>query len=529
MKTIFFYLIVLLSYISVSGYGSILNKKIFKNIYKNDNFFELLNFVLGVITLSILGYLFFLLSIKNIFVNLGILILGLFLYFIYNKNIKINKIFINSIILIFIFTGLIISKTHEDFIPYHFPFIEIITNSDAILGMGKIEINYVYTPLIAYLQKIFVIPYLNYKLIHVPIFLLYFSIILFLTKEIFFKSETNLIFFFILIFFLTKFTRLSEYGYDYVITFLITIIFIIFIYEQNKNEKNFHFLYVVLIFVFSLTIKNISVFFIPIMLSLLFLSQKNFFNILITNLKNQKLLILIFLILIIVYITEGFLKSGCIINFIIWSCVENDKIFWSVDKQEIIDISNHVKLWAKGFYHQDENLLLNLDAYSRYLNWVPNWYRVHFNYKVLEFLGLLTFIFVICYFLTFSKNKIKNKINYLNKLFLLSSIVGIFMWFLILPQLRFGAGVIIGFYILLLIKLIGINDRFFSNKKIILSLVITSFIFFNIKNVNRINDEFKRLDKYQFKNFPFVSVIDYASPKSFNERYRKSLKKRFSD
>ena len=74
----------------------------------------------------------------------------------------------------------------------------------------------------------------------------------------------------------------------------------------------------------------------------------------ITNLKNQKLLILIFLILIIVYITEDFLKSGCIINFIIWSCVENDKIFWSVDKQEIIDISNHVKLWAKGFYHQDE-------------------------------------------------------------------------------------------------------------------------------------------------------------------------------
>ena len=99
-----------------------------------------------------------------------------------------------------------------------------------------------------------------------------------------------------------------------------------------------------LIFVFFLTIKNISVFFIPILLSLLFLSQKNFFNILITNLKNQKLLILIFLILIIVYITEGFLKSGCIINFIIWSCVENDKIFWSVDKQEIIDISNHVKL-----------------------------------------------------------------------------------------------------------------------------------------------------------------------------------------
>ena len=55
--------------------------------------------------------------------------------------------------------------------------------------MGKIEINYVYTPLIAYLQKIFVIPYLNYKLIHVPIFLLYFSIILFLTKKFFLNQK----------------------------------------------------------------------------------------------------------------------------------------------------------------------------------------------------------------------------------------------------------------------------------------------------------------------------------------------------
>ena len=64
MKTIFFYLIVLLSYISVSGYGSILNKKIFKNFYKNDNFFELLNFVLGVLALSILGYLFFYYPLK---------------------------------------------------------------------------------------------------------------------------------------------------------------------------------------------------------------------------------------------------------------------------------------------------------------------------------------------------------------------------------------------------------------------------------------------------------------------------------
>ena len=40
----------------------------------------------------------------------------------------------------------------------------------------------------------FVIPYLNYKLIHVPIFLLFFNNLIF-NKRNFFKSETNLIFF----------------------------------------------------------------------------------------------------------------------------------------------------------------------------------------------------------------------------------------------------------------------------------------------------------------------------------------------
>ena len=529
MKTVLFYLIVLLSYLSVSGYGLMFNKKIFKRFYKDDNFFELLNFVLGIIILSILGYLFFLLSITNIFVNLGILILGLFIFFLNNKSIKINKLFINSAILILIFTGLIISKTHEDFIPYHFPFIEIITNSDAILGIGKIEINYVYTPFIAYLQKIFVIPLLSYKMVHVPIFLLYFSIITFLTKEIVFNKKTNLIFFFILIFFLTKFTRLSEYGYDYLVTFLIVIILIIFINNQNKKKKNAYFLYFILIFVFALSIKNISVFFIPILLTLVFLNQQNYLNKLSKIFKNEKILFWIFIILVISYLIEGFLKSGCLINFMIWSCVENDKIFWSVDKQEILNISNHVKLWAKGFYHQEINSKLNLDIYIKNFNWIPNWYRIHFNYKVLEFIGHLTFIFIICYFLSFSKNKILNKLNYLDKFLLLSSILSIFIWFFMLPQLRFGAGIIISFYVLLLIKFIGINERIFKNKKIIFSIIILSFVFFNVKNINRINNEFKRLDKYQFKNFPFISVIDYASPKSFEIRYKKSLKKRFRD
>ena len=65
--------------------------------------------------------------------------------------------------------------------------------------------------------------------------------------------------------------------------------------------------------------------------------------------------------------------------------------------EEIIDISNHVRLWAKGFYHQQEHLLLNKENYMNGINWVSNWYRVHFYYKVFEYISHLLLVLIICY------------------------------------------------------------------------------------------------------------------------------------
>ena len=135
---------VLTSYFSISGYGLLINDKYLSLYKKKKNLFELTNFILGIIFLSVLGFIIYLSSINNLFVNLAILCSGFYLFCLKSNKTKIHDICINILILIFIFSGLIISKTHEDFIPYHFPFIEIITNSKLIYGLGKVEINYIF-------------------------------------------------------------------------------------------------------------------------------------------------------------------------------------------------------------------------------------------------------------------------------------------------------------------------------------------------------------------------------------------------
>ena len=45
------------------------------------------------------------------------------------------------------------------------------------------------------------------------------------------------------------------------------------------------------------------------------------------NLNTHLPIILLILLLSTTYILEGFLKSGCVINFIQFSCIENEKFF----------------------------------------------------------------------------------------------------------------------------------------------------------------------------------------------------------
>ena len=159
MNLITFFSVTFLSYLSVIGFGKLINNKIINYKDKNNNFKSLLEFLIGVIFLSVLGFINYFLSITNIWFNFGYLLIGLIIFFFYNGFSFYKDLSKDLIILFILFSSLLISKTHEDFIPYHFPFIEFITNSNLLLGIGNLELNFIYTPLIAYMQKLFVLPF----------------------------------------------------------------------------------------------------------------------------------------------------------------------------------------------------------------------------------------------------------------------------------------------------------------------------------------------------------------------------------
>jgi len=114
------------------------------------------------------------------------------------------------------------------------------------------------------------------------------------------------------------------------------------------------------------------------------------------------------------------------------------------------------------------------------------------------------------------KKNIKNNSKYYS-LYLFVILI-FFIWFYKHPDLRYGGYVLIAsiFFIPLsfyLSKYKLKNNNFFY---LITILIIISL---NIRNVVRINDEFKRDDPYIYKNFPFFYIKDVKYEKKNMQEY----------
>lgn len=486
----FFIFVVILFQISIEGYQSVFFFKDRKTS-QSKNYF--INFISTLIILNVFGYLIYLISIPSNYLSILIWLIGI--YFFYKKKNKIDhkKIFI----IILLFSGLIISKTHEDFIAWHFPYLLNIYNESLTLGIGNNEINFVYAPFFSYFQMLFFNDLSKYKFVNIGIFLILCNFIFYHLKNYF--TSKNLISSFLIIFIIIKYTRFSEYGYDFLPFLLLVSIY--FYYSdclKNKNKINYNILF--LFFVYAISIRSIAIFFIPLLIYIIF-SNKDF------RIKFD-IYFYILILLSISYLTNNFIKSGCIVFFITETCANNKLIPWSVDINKINNFSQHVQLWAKSFYTQKE--ILDIDEFNKNFRWIKFWIEKHFFYKVFEYVLLLLFIFILLIILA---KKVEFKI--INKKIFLFTILNILFWFIYLPQLRFGASHFVIIFLILIDNLkIKINYNFIN------ILIIISFVFFNLKNIYRINNEFNRTDKYKFNSFPYISIYENLISKyELNKEY----------
>lgn len=489
-----FFTVYYLSFLSIYSYGKYFRLIFFKYANNDVNFNnEFANFFFGIAFFIIFSWLYnFSFGLKNEWINLFIILLGI-IFFILDKNKINNKIFYFFPVVLYL--GIIVYNNHNDFYLYHFQnIIELIDNNPKI-GIGNLNSKYVYASLFTYFESLFHFPIYKYEFINIPRYLVFLSICGYLLLNVLEKNNkfNQFLSAVLLIFFLLKFKRFSEHGYDYIAIFFVIFIFLEFFY--NHQKKIYHFKSIIFFFSILICIKVTGLFFLPFIIYAIY---KNFLiNISVSSwLKN----LIPTYIVIFIFLMNSFLNSGCIFYPVKFTCFNQNTISWSVNYNYIDQESNVAKKWAKGFYHQhSSNKISNYYEYSKNGKWIFSWFQSHFMKKIFEPLLIFICIFLIYYFL--SRINQKKKKNNLTIFFL--SLTSLILWLFSLPQLRFGFS-----YVLISTFL---TFSFFLKKECVVNqkckvFILLAIIFFNFHNIKRISNEFSRNT-----HFPFYKILSYKA------------------
>ena len=476
---------------SIIGYGLLFNKIFLRSESQNLGFIG----IYGIFSLLLISYISsFFLPHTQIF-NLVVLLLGLINFFInkviFDKELK-KLIFIFGFLIIFIF----ISKNHDDFSYYHFPYTHLLTEYSGIIGLGNFTHGFKTSSSIFYLSSLWNLPFIEYYLFHIsPVFFLGFSnLILFNKIEKFLKNnDTNYILYlsiFCIIFINIFFYRLAEHGSDRSAMILI-IILIIELLDLNNKSKNILeeslFLKLFILITLIISLKNFYILYLILLLPILigFINKKYS---LLFFIKNKVTYLCLTFILIL--FTVSFFNTGCVIYPVKILCFE--KYSWAIPLSEVDLLNNWYQQWAKGGAspeHRVENPIL----YIQNFNWVKNWFEVYFFNKVSDYLLGLLFLSLII-FLTFYSKKIK-KIS--KPKFTFIYIILVFLtceWFYFHPALRYG-----GYHLIALLIFIPLSiflSKYVQNinlfkKKFYILIILTIFIFF-MRNTNRLVNEYEQ-------------------------------------
>lgn len=505
---LFFYLLL----ISVIGYGFLFQNIFLKKIKNLDDQKIIYTGFYGLFSLTFISIFSSLFFSHNFTHNLLLHFFGILSFLII--QIENKKEFLKNIFYISIFTilAILISKTHDDFSYYHLPFTKYLTEHKVIFGMGNLLHGYKLLSSLFFLNSTFYLPYIKYFSFHFSAlyFLIFFNFFLF--KEIFSRNSNEILKYlclFALIFFNLSFNRIAEYGTDKVGQLLIVLLVIktlqITCFEKRETSLQ-NILLIMPLIAFCMTLKTYFLPYILIGLTIFFFNSK--------ILKTLKFIFfsksfLIFASTLFIYFAHHFISTGCLISPISFTCF-GDYLNWALDKDHYQRLANWLEQWSKagaGPNFRVENPLI----YIQNFNWVSRWFEYYFMEKVKDQLLILITTFLVT-FLIFKKFNIKSESSNISKEFLffyLIIMVIFFIWFTNHPQLRYGGYSVL--FLIISIPLALLFDRFESKKfftKKFKFIVIIIIIIFNLKNIDRINNEIQRTDHYKYDNFPFFSIIE---------------------
>ena len=512
MKTdlLIFFSFYFASIISTFGYGSYLQRII--NIPYNKNCLGY-SLLIGFFFLTIYSYFSNFFYEHNIYHNLLILILGLYLFYLQSLKNFFSKINLKIILILFLllFISFLIFKSHDDFPYYHFPYTYYLTQSSSFVGIGQFNHGFRTPSSLFYFNSLFYLPIIKFHLFHIGSAIIYGSTIYIFFSNIIEsiqKKKINYFYYYnllALIFILVFFYRLAEHGTDrsaqILILLITTEIFKIFIL---KRISDFEVSKISILFAITISLKAFYFLYSLVLLPLLiFTSKKIGFNNLIKKVFFNRTFYFSLLLLTFVIITN-FLNTGCLIYPLINSCFSN--LDWSIQLKEIEFMKLHYEGWSKA--GKTPNFVVNdLSNYVKDFNWVNNWINEYFFFKVSDFLLGLAVVIIIFFAAFNSKKKIKKKLKKEIIYLYFAIIVLLIEWFINHPALRYGGYSLVAISIFiplsLLLEKYKIQTYLIKKKTLIIILIATTI--FGLRNIDRIINENKKYNYNVFLN-PYYKI-----------------------
>ena len=507
---VIFFLSFYILLISIIGYGILFQKLCFGSIKDMNDQKVVYTGFYGLFLLTFISLITSFFLAHNFTHNILLHSIGIFLFIFLEVKNKKNYLQIILLISLIIFSALLISKTHDDFSYYHLTFTKYLTEQKVIFGMGILGHGYKLISSLFFLNSTFYLPFIEYFSFHFSLlfFLIFFNFFIF--KELVSKNTHEVIkilYIFAFSFFNLSFTRIAEYGTDKAGQLLIVILTIkLFHYTcfDKTKTKLYNILFLIPLLGFCITLKTYFLSYILLGLVIFFLDEKIIKNF--TSIFTSRSFFILFISLSI-YFIHHFISTGCLISPLSYTCF-GDNLYWADNSKYYKEISLWLEQWAKAGagpnFRVDDPL-----EYIQNFNWVSHWIEKYFVGKFLEQLGLLLAVFLVI-FLLFKNFKLKNELLILNKktlCFYLIILSIFFIWFTKHPSLRYG-----GYSIVFLTLSIPMAIMFqcVKNRNNLRDkfkyFVIFIIIIFNLKNITRIDNEFKRTDLYKFDNFPFFAI-----------------------
>ena len=311
--------------------------------------------------------------------------------FLIEKNRKKNilkeyRIYINTIFIVLIF-GLLVSKTHDDFPYYHFPYAYYLTQEKLIIGIGNLNHGFRTPSSIFYLNSIFYLPYIKYFSFNFGATLIMGIsnlILIFKLRNDLRLKNYDFIFYLTLLSLLFVnifFYRISEHGTDRSAQILILILFIeilSLLRNQFFYENFFSKIFILLALILSL--KAFYVLYLLVLIPIFYyLKINDIKNLIFSFFKNFYFYFLSFTRNI--YFISKFFNTGCFLYPIQFTCL--DSLSWSLHSEAKL-MNDWYEQWSKAGAGPDFRVE-NPEIYIQGFNWVGNWIDKYFFNKVSDF------------------------------------------------------------------------------------------------------------------------------------------------